>query len=306
MAPCRPRPPYAAPSRSEGSSADGIEPRAKEGRQGASPSGGGRPGTLLISPAGGSGGEVLGLIAGEGAFPIEIARAVRAAGQPVHAVAFAELTDPSLEGQVSSIDWLPLGAVRPLLDSLHGAGAHDVVLAGKVAKTHLHRPGVPVAPDREALALFASLDDRADGRLLSALADLLEAEGFELKPQAEWVPDWIARPGVLGETRPTERQRLDIALGAPIARSIADLDVGQCVAVEAGTVLAVEAIDRTKLDSLRSMLERYPGPCPVTLELNSPGDWSVNLAETGLFVDPSDALLTGLERLFGTKVCELH
>jgi len=70
--------------------------------------------------------------------------------------------------------------------------------------------------------------------------------------------------------------------------------------------LTVETIDRTKLDSLRSMLERYPGPCPVSLELSSPGDWRVNVTETGLFVDPSDALLTGLERLFGTKVCELH
>jgi DNA polymerase-3 subunit alpha len=70
--------------------------------------------------------------------------------------------------------------------------------------------------------------------------------------------------------------------------------------------LAVEAIDRSKLDSLRSMLERFPGPCPVSLELSAPGDWRVNLAETGLFVDPSDALLTGLERLFGSKVCELH
>ena len=68
----------------------------------------------------------------------------------------------------------------------------------------------------------------------------------------------------------------------------------------------VETIDRTKLDSLRSMLEQYPGPCPVALEVSSPGDWRVNLAETGLFVDPTDALLTGLERLFGSKVCELH
>ncbi|MGB5694414.1 MAG: DNA polymerase III subunit alpha [Polyangiales bacterium] len=70
--------------------------------------------------------------------------------------------------------------------------------------------------------------------------------------------------------------------------------------------LAVESISRSKLDSLRSMLERYPGPCPVSLELRSPGDWRVNLLDTGLFVDPTDALLTGLERLFGTKVCELH
>ena len=70
--------------------------------------------------------------------------------------------------------------------------------------------------------------------------------------------------------------------------------------------LAVETIDRSKLDSLRSMLEQYPGPCPVSLELSSPGDWRVDLAETGLFVDPTDALLTNLERLFGSKVCELR
>jgi DNA polymerase-3 subunit alpha len=70
--------------------------------------------------------------------------------------------------------------------------------------------------------------------------------------------------------------------------------------------LCVEDIDRDKLDSLRSMLERFPGPCPVALELSSGAGWSVNLAETGLFVDPSDPLLSGLERLFGAKVCELH
>ncbi len=70
--------------------------------------------------------------------------------------------------------------------------------------------------------------------------------------------------------------------------------------------LAVDTIDRPKLDSLRSMLEQFPGPCPVSLELALAGDWRVNLAETGLYVDPSDALLTALERLFGTKVCELH
>jgi DNA polymerase-3 subunit alpha len=70
--------------------------------------------------------------------------------------------------------------------------------------------------------------------------------------------------------------------------------------------LAVDAIDRSKLDSLRSTLEQFPGPCPVSLELASAGEWRVNLGELGLYVDPSDALLIALERLFGGKVCELH
>ena len=70
--------------------------------------------------------------------------------------------------------------------------------------------------------------------------------------------------------------------------------------------LPVDTIDRSKLDSLRSMLEQFPGPCPVSLQLTSSGDWRVDIADTGVSVDPSDALLIGLERLFGAKVCELH
>jgi len=70
--------------------------------------------------------------------------------------------------------------------------------------------------------------------------------------------------------------------------------------------LGVDTIDREKLGTLRSTLERFPGPCPVALELVSGGQWRVDLHETGLYVDPSDALLSALERLFGGKVCELH
>ncbi|MEM7435661.1 MAG: DNA polymerase III subunit alpha [Myxococcota bacterium] len=70
--------------------------------------------------------------------------------------------------------------------------------------------------------------------------------------------------------------------------------------------LAIDDLDRDKLSSLRAMLEQFPGPCPVSLELASAGGWRVDMAETGLYVDASDGLLTALERLFGAKVCELH
>ncbi|MEM7138728.1 MAG: DNA polymerase III subunit alpha [Myxococcota bacterium] len=70
--------------------------------------------------------------------------------------------------------------------------------------------------------------------------------------------------------------------------------------------LAIDDLDRDKLSSLRAMLEQFPGPCPVSLELASAGGWTVDMAETGLYVDASDGLLTALERLFGAKVCELH
>jgi len=68
----------------------------------------------------------------------------------------------------------------------------------------------------------------------------------------------------------------------------------------------VERCDKQKLALLRQTLERHPGPCAVTLELASSERWAVSFGSTGLSVEPSEALLSQLERLFGEKVTELR
>ncbi len=70
--------------------------------------------------------------------------------------------------------------------------------------------------------------------------------------------------------------------------------------------LSVDVLDRAKLDELRTALQQHPGTCPVQLELCSTERWAVRLVATGLLVEPTDALKTRIEALFGTEVCELH
>ncbi len=70
--------------------------------------------------------------------------------------------------------------------------------------------------------------------------------------------------------------------------------------------LFVERVDQRKLEALRDALARHPGTCPVTLELASTERWTVSLRGTGMSVEPSDALMSSLERLFGEKVCDLR
>ncbi len=65
-------------------------------------------------------------------------------------------------------------------------------------------------------------------------------------------------------------------------------------------------IDHDKLVALRRTLEDFPGSCPVTLQLISDDAWNVTLGTKKILVDPSEAMLTQLERLFGEKVCELR
>ncbi len=70
--------------------------------------------------------------------------------------------------------------------------------------------------------------------------------------------------------------------------------------------LRAERTDRGKIAALKRELEANPGPCPVSLEIVSTERWTVSVAETGLSVEPSEAFLSSLERLFGEKVCELR
>ena len=138
---------------------------------------------------------MLGLIAGRGRLPFDIAQAARRRGLGVAAVAFHGDTDPALAEAVDRITWLHLGELEALLSALHEAGARDVVMAGKILKTNLYGDVARLKPDARAIALIAGLRDRSDDGILGAIADTLAEEGLVLRPQAELVPELLAGAG---------------------------------------------------------------------------------------------------------------
>jgi DNA polymerase-3 subunit alpha len=68
----------------------------------------------------------------------------------------------------------------------------------------------------------------------------------------------------------------------------------------------VDRVDKSKLAALKRALEAHPGTCPVVVQLDSSADWRVMLGSGRLTVEPSEAMMMSLERLFGEKVCELR
>ncbi len=68
--------------------------------------------------------------------------------------------------------------------------------------------------------------------------------------------------------------------------------------------LHVDQVAEQMLLTLNRTLLGHPGSCPVQLELRH-DEWRVSLKGEGLYVTPSDLLMTQLERLFGGKVAEL-
>jgi DUF1009 family protein len=212
----------------------------------------------------------LGLIAGDGRLPVAIARGARRAGRSVVAVAFAGITDPELDGQVDAVTRLALGRLDELIATLRGAGVVEAVLAGKVSKEHWLVPGdaVPIEPDARALALLASLSDRSDDALLSAVATCLDEAGIALAPQARWVPELVPGPGPLGRLVPDPALERDLACGWRAAKGIAGLDLGQTAVVREGAVLALEAVEGT--DEAIRRGGRLGGPGATAVKVAKP------------------------------------
>jgi DUF1009 family protein len=202
---------------------------------------------------------MLGLIAGRGRLPFDIAQAARRRGLGVAAVAFHGDTDPALAEAVDRITWLHLGELEALLSALHEAGARDVVMAGKILKTNLYGDVARLKPDARAIALIAGLRDRSDDGILGAIADTLAEEGLVLRPQAELVPELLAEKGVLGQVAPDAEQRADAEFGWRIAKALGEVDVGQTVVVRARAVMAVEAIEGTDAAIRRGAALGGPG-----------------------------------------------
>jgi len=184
----------------------------------------------------------LGLVAGYGTFPLEMAKALQQQGVEVHTVAAREETFPDIEKCSASTCWLHVGQLGGMIKAFRAAGVTSVIFAGKVHKLHLFRN---FRPDLTAIKTLALLPDRRDDTIMLAIVDLLAKAGIEVRPQTEFAGEMLAGEGLLFGPKPSSDDLKDIRFGYTQAAGIAALDIGQTVVVQQGAVLAVEAIEGT-------------------------------------------------------------
>ncbi len=184
----------------------------------------------------------IGLIAGNGHFPIVFARAAREKGMQVIAVAHEGETLPELAQWVDGIYWIKVGQLGKLISIFKEQNVADVLMAGGIKKTRLFGGGMP---DLRAVALLAKMVHRKDDSILRAVAQELESEGITVRESTLYLDNIVAAPGILTKRKPSKEERLDIEFGWQMAKEIGRLDIGQTVVVKDRAVLAVEAIEGT-------------------------------------------------------------
>jgi DUF1009 family protein len=184
----------------------------------------------------------VGLIAGNGRFPLIFAHTARAQGVVVVAVAHEGETLPELAGAVDRVTWIKVGELGRMIHAFQGAGIERVVMAGGIRKAALF---AHFAPDDRGMQFLARLGSLGDDTLLRGLARELEAEGIRVVESTLFLSSLLSPAGALTKQAPDDAQWTDIRHGFAVAKAIGRWDIGQSVVVKSGIILAVEAIEGT-------------------------------------------------------------
>jgi DUF1009 family protein len=190
----------------------------------------------------------IGLIAGNGRFPIIFADNVKQLGYWVSAIAHVGETLPELESHVDRIHWLKIGQFTKVLRALQKDHIRQVVMLGGVKKTHVFST---VRPDLRALSILSRLKHWKDDAILRAIAGELEQEGIIIRESTFGLQGILADPGLLSRRAPSKKEEEDIHYGWNILETIGPLDIGQCVVIKDRVVVAVEAVEGTDETILR-------------------------------------------------------
>jgi len=214
-------------------------------------------------------GRRLGILAGGGRFPGQVAHAAMAAGRSVFLVGLEGFAESSVLNPFPH-GFARIGAAGRILDMLRTQGCQDVVMVGPVRRPSF----LDLRPDAAGARILARIGKAAfagDDGLLAAVMRVLGEEGFRVLGAHEIMREAVAPTGLWTRARPDAVALADIGRGVGVARALGVADVGQCCVVQQGVVLTVEAAEGTDAMLARVAALALPGPGGVLVKLVKPG-----------------------------------
>ncbi|WP_164753762.1 MULTISPECIES: LpxI family protein [unclassified Mesorhizobium] len=190
-------------------------------------------------------GSRVGIIAGGGSLPVEVAAGSVEQGYPPFVILMEGEVDRIAELSRYDHESLALEGIGSLVPLLRRHRITHLVLAGEIKR----RPRLLAL--RPSLSLLAVIPlvvlalARGDDGLLKVLARGLEARGIKVVGAHEVVPSLVAAEGVLTNAAPQKSDWRDIEAGLAAAKAIGALDIGQAAIAIGGRTIALEGIEGT-------------------------------------------------------------
>jgi UDP-2,3-diacylglucosamine hydrolase len=134
----------------------------------------------------------IGLIAGNGKFPLLVLDAARSKGMQVVVAAIREETFPEIEQHgASAVYWLSLGELSKLIETFKRENITRAIMAGQVKHRQIFSS---IKPDWRLAKLLLSLTTRNTDSLIGAVSKVLADEGITLMNSTELLEPMLATP----------------------------------------------------------------------------------------------------------------
>ena len=187
--------------------------------------------------------ESLAIVAGNGEYPVVMAKGARAAG-------VRRITALAIRGAADK------RRLRPLVDEWFPFGLGELERVRDWCAAHQNFAlefGGGISP----AALFTTRFDAFTRKVMSELpvknshtifgkaCELVEKEGVRVLPASCFMDEAIPGAGVLTQRHPDAREQGDIEIGARVSLLISSAEIGQVVVVKDGAICAVEALEGT-------------------------------------------------------------
>jgi len=206
----------------------------------------------------------IGLIAGNGRFPLLVLDAARALGYDVTVVAIKEEIGPDLVERAAALGatlhTVSLGQLGRCIELLRQAGCAQAVMAGQVKHAKLF---ANITPDWTLMQVLMRLRAKSTDALIAAIADVMRGKGIELLDSTLFLQPLLAREGHIAGPGLDEAAPADLAFGYRMADAVAGLDIGQTIVVKDQAVVAVEAMEGTDETIRRAGRLAGPGACVI-------------------------------------------
>jgi DUF1009 family protein len=204
----------------------------------------------------------IGLVAGNGQFPLEFAENARSRGLVVVTVALKGEADKRIEELSQSTTWVSVGQLGKLIRSLKRAGCRQVAFAGGVTRVNFV-DGFRI--DWVGLRMLSKLRSFNDDSIMRGIIGTVENGGIQVIGASTLLEKSVPKVGTLTKRGLTRDEIENAKIGWEAARVTGTLDIGQSIVMRNKTIIAVEAVEGTDATIKRAAAVRGEGGVLVKL-----------------------------------------
>lgn len=185
----------------------------------------------------------VGIIAGGGSLPLEIARSVAARGGFVHIV----LIEGQAQGALRSFahtdaSWAEVGKA---IKAFKRAGITDIVMVGRMVRPRFKTARPDFGFIRSLPSILRIFRAGGDDAVLRAVISMFERRGLKVRGVGEIAPELLVSDGAMTDLLPTDEDAADIINGFALIAALGRHDIGQAAVVSQGRIEAIEGAEGT-------------------------------------------------------------